>query len=112
MKADGQLHRLRLRKVTGHPQAPNAWRVIYTRDDGAEWEIGSIGHQLGAHGRQYWSWGIDTPALLGRLPFRIDGEALDRDDAMKQFKAVWDVFAGDADRLERFLARLARRDLR
>jgi hypothetical protein len=99
---------LRLRKVTGHPQAPNAYRVIYRRDDGAEWEIGSIGHQLGAHGRQYWSWGIDTPALLGRLPFRIDGEAPDREDAMARFRATWEVFAGDPARLEKFLAPLRR----
>jgi hypothetical protein len=99
---------LRLRKITGHPQAPNAWRVIYRRDDGAEWEIGSIGHQLGPHGRQYWSWGMDTSATP-RQSFKTEGEAIDREDAMKQFKAVWEVFASDQARLEKFLAPLQRR---
>ena len=44
-----------LRKVTSHPNATNAYRVVF---DGVE--VGSIGEQIGEGRRQFWSWGIDT----------------------------------------------------
>jgi hypothetical protein len=44
-----------------------------------------------------------------RQSFKTEGEAIDREDAMKQFKAVWEVFASDQARLEKFLAPLQRR---
>jgi hypothetical protein len=91
-----------LRRVKGHLQARNAYRVLY---DGIE--IGSIGHQVGAHQREYWHWGID--AVLSRQPFKTDGEARDREDAMAQFRAVWEVFSSDAQRLAAFLAEKRKR---
>lgn len=92
---------LRLRKVIDHPQAANAYRVVFTADDGREFQIGSISLQTGAQHRVFWHWGIDT--VLPRQAFATAGQASDRDDAMKQFKAVWEVFASEPKRLAKFL---------
>jgi hypothetical protein len=92
---------LRLRKVTGHPHVTDAYRVIYRSTDGEDTESGSIGLQIGSHQRQYWHWGIDN--VLPRQPFATQGEARDRDDAMAQFKAVWEVFCSEPARLASFL---------
>lgn len=101
---------LRLRKITTHIHATDAYRVVYTPEDGSpELEVGSIGLQTGSHQRRFWSWGLDT--VLPRQAFKTDGEARDREDAMSQFKAVWEVFASEPERLESFLEmkRTARR---
>jgi hypothetical protein len=78
----------------------DAFRVIH-KAAGEEIEVGSIGLQTGSRQRQFWHWGIDT--VLSRQPFKTDGEARNRDDAMAQFKAVWEVFASEPDRLASFL---------
>jgi hypothetical protein len=96
----GGVMALFLRQVRGHPRVTDAFRVIH-KAAGEEIKIGSIGLQTGSHQRRYWSWGIDT--VLPRQPFATRGEAPDRDDAMAQFKAVWEVFASDPDRLAQFL---------
>lgn len=98
---------LKLRKVTGHLQAPNAYRVVLTLADGADLEVGSIGHQTGNHMRQYWYWGLDT--VLPSQAFPTRGEAIDRDEAMVAFKAMWEMFTADSDRLAVFLADKLRR---
>ena len=87
---------LLLRKVTGHPQATNAYRVVYYGI-----EVGSIGLQVGAHQRQFWHWGIDT--VLPRQPFATQGEARDQDEATRLFRATWEVFASDPERLAEFI---------
>jgi hypothetical protein len=92
---------LRLRKIIHHPQATNAYRVVFTADDGREFQVGSIGLQTSARQRVYWHWGIDT--VLPRQAFATSGEASDRDDAMNQFRAVWEVFASEPERLAKFL---------
>ena len=79
----------------------NAYRVVFTADDGREYQVGSIGQQTSTRQRVYWHWGIDT--VLPRQAFATAGEASDRDDAMKQFKAVWEVFASEPERLAKFL---------
>lgn len=93
---------LKLRKVTGFIHAQNAYRVVLTLDDGSDVEIGSIGLQTGAGQREFWSWGLDT--VLPQQSFRTDGEAKDRDDAMSQFKAMWELFAADPARPAEFVA--------
>jgi len=81
----------------------DAYRVIHTANDGIDLEVGSVGLQTAAHhGRQFWTWGIDT--VLPRQAFATAGEAGDREDAMAQFHAVWEVFASDEKRLAAFLA--------
>jgi hypothetical protein len=90
-----------LRQVSGHPRVTDAFRVIHKSLDGTETEIGSIGLHTGSHHRQFWHWGIDT--VLPRQSFKTDGEARDRNDAMAQFKAVWEVFASEPARLAGFL---------
>jgi hypothetical protein len=85
-----------LRKVTGHLQATDAYRVVY---DGME--VGSIGLQTDAHQREYWAWGIDT--VLPRQSFATQGEARDQDEAMRLFRATWEVFASDPERLADFI---------
>jgi hypothetical protein len=89
-----------LRQVRSHPRVTDAFRVIH-KAAGEEIEIGSIGVQTGLRQRQFWHWGIDS--VLPRQPFATAGEARDRDDAMAQFKAVWDVFASEPARLPSFL---------
>jgi hypothetical protein len=89
-----------LRQVRGHPRVTDAFRVIH-KAAGEEIEIGSIGLQTGSHQRQFWHWGIDT--VLPRQPFATKGEARDRDDAMAQFRAVWEVFCSEPARLASFL---------
>lgn len=92
---------LRLRKVTGHIHAPNAYRVVLTLDDGSDLEIGSIGHQAGNYMREFWSWGLDT--VLPQQSFQTEGEAADRGEAMAAFKAMWEQFKTNPDRLAAFV---------
>lgn len=87
---------LSLRKVTGHPQAGDAYRVIYYGI-----EVGSISKRIGAHHRVFWIWGIDT--VMPKPSFATSGEGYDREDCMKQFRAVWEVFVSDRERLEQFI---------
>jgi hypothetical protein len=76
--------------------------VFHKAADGDEIEVvGSIGQQTGAHQLQFWHWGIDT--VLPCQAFATGGEARDRNDAMAQFKAVWQVFASEPARLASFL---------
>ena len=84
---------LTLRKVTGHPQAENAYRVIF---DGIE--IGSIGSQIGSHNRQFWTWGIDT--VLPQQRFATFGQADSIGEAMTAFSASWERFIQDPARLQ------------
>lgn len=91
---------LLLRKVTGHPQTNDAYRVVLKSDDG-EVDVGSIGKQIVSRQRVFWRWGIDT--VLPRQPFATDGEGRDREDCMAQFRAVWEVFASEPERLAEFL---------
>ncbi len=96
---------LTLRRVTGHPQAQNACRVIY---DGLE--VGSIGLQVGNELREFWSWGIDS--IVSMPTFPTDGEALSRDEAMTLFRAAWIEFASNLDRLAQFMeAKQTSRDM-
>lgn len=95
-KSGNDVTDLLLHKVTGHPMATDAYRVIY---DGIE--IGSIGKQAGAHQRVFWSWGIDS--VLPRQSFATSGEGRDLEDCMKQFRAVWEVFASEPERLAAFM---------
>lgn len=85
-----------LRKVPGHVHAPDAYRVVYKGI-----AVGSIGKQLGAHQRVFWSWGIDT--VLPRQKFATEGEGRDRDDCTAQFRAVWEAFASEPERLAAFM---------
>lgn len=84
-----------LRRVH-HSQATDNYRVVF---DGVE--VGSVGQQIGALQRQFWAWGIDT--VLPRQPFATSGEGRDRDDCTAQFKATWEVFCSEPDRLAQFL---------
>lgn len=93
---------LKLRKVTGFVHAQNAYRVVMTLDDGSDLEIGSIGLQMGAHNQKFWSWGLDS--ILARQAFPTDGKAVDREDAMAQFKAMWGLFTADQARPAEFIA--------
>lgn len=93
---------LRLRKVTTHIHAPNAYRVVLKLSDGTDVELGSVGEQIGNAQRRYWAWGLDT--VLPPQGFPTDGEAPDRESAMAAFKAMWDRYASDPDRLDAFLS--------
>ena len=64
-------------------------------------EVGSIGRQLGAAQRQFWSWGLDVSEPL---PFPTHGEAETRPQAMARLKEAWELFAADAGRLAAFFA--------
>ena len=44
---------------------------------------------------------IDT--VLPKQRFATEGRGYDREDCMKQFKAVWKVFASDPERLAAFI---------
>lgn len=92
---------LKLRKVTGHVHAQNAYRVVLTLDDGSDLEIGAIGLQTGTGQRKFWSWGLDT--VLPSQAFPTRGEAVDRDAAMAKFRAMWEQFTADPDRVRDFL---------
>lgn len=92
---------LYLRKVTGHPQATNNYRVIL-KDHGEEIELGSIGIQNLIEGRHGWRWGIDT--VVPMLDFETSGSGTDRTDCMKKFKAAWERFSSDPARLVEFIA--------
>jgi hypothetical protein len=92
---------LYLRKVTGHPQAVDNYRVIVKRD-GDETEIGSIGIQNLSGGHAGWRWGIDTVVPMRDID--SEGEGRDRADCMRQFKAAWQRFSDDAERLAVFMA--------
>lgn len=98
---------LKLRKVTGHIHAQNAYRVVMTLEDGSDLEIGSIGLQTGAAQREFWSWGLDT--VLPSQPFPTRGEAKDQEGAMVSFKAMWEQFTVDPERLSAFIADKLRR---
>lgn len=92
---------LYLRKVTGHPQARDNYRVIL-KDHGEEIELGSIGIQNLIEARTGWRWGIDT--VVPMRDFESQGEGRDRADCMKKFKAAWERFASDPARLVEFIA--------
>ncbi len=92
---------LRLRKVTSHIHAPNAYRVVLKLSDGTDVELGSVGEQVGNAQRRFWAWGLDT--VLPPQGFPTDGEAPDRESAMAAFKAMWDRYASDPDRLDAFI---------
>jgi len=92
---------LYLRKVTGHPQARDNYRVIL-KDHGEEIELGSIGIQNLTEGRRGWRWGIDT--VVPMRDFESQGSGQDRADCMKQFKAAWERFSSDPARLVEFIA--------
>jgi hypothetical protein len=85
---------LTMRRVA-HPMTTDNYRVIW---DGIE--VGSIGVQQGAAQRVFWSWGLDT---IVKVPFETHGEASGRKEAMAAFRAVWEMFAADADRLAAFV---------
>jgi hypothetical protein len=89
-----------LRKVTGHPQATDAYRVILKSEDG-ETEIGSIGTQFHAGPNQVWRWGIDTVVPVRET--ESEGEGQDRNDCMRQFEAAWDRFRSDPARFVEFM---------
>lgn len=89
-----------LRKVTGHPQATDAYRVVLKSEDG-ETEIGSIGTQFKSGPDQVWRWGIDTVAPMREL--ESEGEGKDRKDCERQFKAAWDKFCSDPARFVEFM---------
>jgi hypothetical protein len=99
---DRKMTDLYLRKVTGHPQATNNYRVIL-KDHGEEIELGSIGVQttMGATGGG-WRWGIDT--VVPMRDFESSGSGIDRADCMKKFKAAWERFASDPAQLVEFIA--------
>jgi hypothetical protein len=92
---------LRLRKVTSHIHAPNAYRVVLKLSNGTDVELGSIGEQIGNSQRRFWAWGLDT--VLPPQGFQTDGEAPDRESAMAAFKAMWERYASDQDRVKAFL---------
>lgn len=89
-----------LRKVTGHPQARDAYRVILKSEDG-ETEIGSIGTQFKAGPDPVWRWGIDT--VIPMREQESEGQGRDRKDCERLFKAAWQKFAVDPARLTEFL---------
>jgi hypothetical protein len=80
-----------LRRVI-HPMARDNYRVIWNG-----FEVGSIGLQVGAGGRTFWHWGIDT--VTPRLPFATHGDTLSKDEAMAAFRAAWNEYAADPDRM-------------
>ena len=86
-----------LRKVTDHAQASNAYRVVY---DGVE--VGSIGEQLGAGRRQFWSWSIDT-VLPPDKTIITRGEGGDLNHCMLLFKEAWHKFSRNPERLADFM---------
>jgi hypothetical protein len=89
-----------LRKVTDHPQAQNAYRVVLKSEDG-ETEIGSIGTQFQAGPDLVWRWGIDT--VIPMREIESEGEGLDRNDCMQQFKVAWEDFRSDPARFVEFM---------
>lgn len=89
-----------LRKVTGHPQAQNAYRVILKSVDG-EMEIGSIGTQFKAGPDLVWRWGIDTVVPMRET--ESEGNGKDRKDCERLFKAAWERFAADPARFVEFM---------
>lgn len=91
---------LSLRKVEGHPQAQNAYRVILKIDE-TEFEIGSIGVQTFTSADTAWTWGIDT--VIPMRATQTEGRGADRRDCMKQFRAAWERFSADAANLAEFL---------
>lgn len=96
------MNALILRKVKGHPQVTNAYRIVY-----GGVEVGSIGLRHHAGQREEWHWGIDT--VLPPQAFPTAGEACCREDAMAQFSAVWAIFSSDPHRLADFLAEKRKR---
>jgi hypothetical protein len=91
---------LLLRKVTGHPQAQNAYRVVLKSEDG-ETEIGSIGTQFDAGTDPVWRWSIDT--VIPMREIESEGEGRDRKDCERQFKAAWERFCSDSARFVEFM---------
>jgi hypothetical protein len=92
---------LYLRKVTGHPQARDNYRVIL-KDHGEEIELGSIGIQNLTGMQQGWRWAIDT--VIPMRDIDSSGWGKDRADCMRKFKAAWERFASDPARLVEFIA--------
>jgi hypothetical protein len=95
-----------LRKVTGHPQAADAWRVVLKSEDG-EMEIGSIGTQFHAGPDSVWSWGIDTVVPMREI--ESEGEGRDRKDCERQFRVAWERFCSDPARFVEFMEMKRRR---
>jgi hypothetical protein len=95
-----------LRKIPGHPQAQNAYRVVLKSVDG-ETEIGSIGTQFKSGPDQVWRWGIDT--VIPMREIESEGEGRDRNDCVRQFKAAWDRFCRDPARFVEFMETKRRR---
>jgi hypothetical protein len=91
---------LYLRKVAGHPQATNNYRVVLKSDEG-EMEIGSIGTQFKAGPDPVWRWGIDTVIPMRELD--SEGEGRDRKDCERRFKAAWGKFSSDPARVAEFM---------
>lgn len=89
-----------LRKVTGHAQANNAYRVVLKSEDG-EMEIGSIGLQFKAGPEPIWKWGIDTVVPMREI--EAEGEGKNRKQCMTKFRTAWERFAADGARLTEFL---------
>ena len=90
---------LYLRRVI-HPQAIDNYRVIL-KDNGEEFEVGSIGIQHGAGARTFWKWAIDT--VVPMRGFEAQGTGADREDCMRLFRAAWERFCTDPARLAQFL---------
>jgi hypothetical protein len=82
---------LYLRKVV-HPQAHDNYRVLL-KDDGLEFEIGSIGRALGL--------GHDT--VIPMREAEAQGRGKDRNDCMRRLRTAWDKFSADPARLTEFL---------
>jgi hypothetical protein len=89
---------LYLRKVI-HPQARDNYRVVL-KDDGLEFEIGSIRSQHGNGATEFWAWGID---IIPMWEAEAEGSGKDRKDCMRQFKAAWDRFGADPAQLAEFV---------
>jgi hypothetical protein len=64
------------------------------KDDGLEFEIGSIGIQHGNGTTEFWARGIDT--VIPMREVEAEGSGKDR-------KAAWDRFIADPARLAEFV---------
>jgi hypothetical protein len=65
-------------------------------------EVGSIGLQVGAGGHTFWRWSIDDNGAPCR-EITTMGDTIGRDDAMAAFRAAWNEYAADPDRLRHMI---------